>query len=205
MVSTRLSAAPAACAQFTTTIESNHLDLAPPAGYVEICAQHAELCKALTAGYPASAKTLAYFVSSADWEAFKRAPTGFKHYLIAQQATTVSPNGFSKLKEEIRSRQGAIPDHSALPDPAKSTREVVIPVFIDTDDAISFGKVMSIRPVTPTPLAEIRLASTNTALKVKGVVLSLYAFTDMSTDRDVETAKELTRTWLGCIRSANKR
>jgi hypothetical protein len=51
----QLPVAEPACGTFLVAAES--LDLAPPAGFTEICSQDAELCRKLTSGYPPNVQT----------------------------------------------------------------------------------------------------------------------------------------------------
>src|SRR5689334_13492961 len=80
------------CAAWTTTATGAPLDLAPLAGYTEICSLDAALCHRLTDGYPPSIWTLGYFVPAEEWAAFRRGETaGFRRYLIAQLARSTTP------------------------------------------------------------------------------------------------------------------
>lgn len=191
-----------ACGKFLITAEG--LDLAPPVGFVGVCTQNDDLCQQLTAGYPEGVHTLGYFVLPEEWERYKKSPISFTRYLIAQQAGAMSPADLPGLKEYIRSQQGAIPDHSKLTSLLNSEGTVPTGVFEDTDDSIAFGVLMKLRPTVPGPLKDLGLASTNAALVVKGKVLTLYAFWDVSDTYNPEPVQRLTLDWLRCMRAANK-
>jgi hypothetical protein len=124
--------------------------------------------------------------------------------LIAQ-ATSISPGDLPDLKNHLRSRQGAIHDHTALPNILQSEGRANIGVFEDTDDAIAFGTIMQLGTRPPAPAKDLVLASTNTAFIVREKVLSLYVFLDVTATNDVEAVKRLTREWLGCLRATNSR
>ena len=194
----------ASCGSFVSKVDAASLDLAPPTGFVEICGQDAELCRVLTAGYPPTAKTLGYFVTSEEWMRFKKQPIGFTRYLIAQLATSMAPEDLAGLKEHIRSQQANIPDHTELPAIVESQGRAPIAIFEDADDAIAFGAVMKLRTKPPSPPKDATLASTNAALVMKGRVMSLYAFIDVTESKDVDAVKNLTRNWLQCLRAANR-
>ncbi len=190
---------------FVSNVDGTTLDLAPPAGFVEICGQDAQLCHNLTAGYPPSTKTLGYFVLSEEWKQFRKERIGFSRYLIAQLAISLSPDDLPGLKKHILSNQGSIPDHTSLVKILELKGRAPIGVFLDTADAIAFGQVLKLRMNPPAPPKDIILASTNVALAVKGKMLSLYAFDEVAEDMNVEAVKELTRKWLECLRAANAR
>ena len=61
------------------------IEVAPPAGFVDVSALDADVCESLTADYPPQVRTLAYFVTQTEWQRFRRQPSvGFSLYLIAQ-------------------------------------------------------------------------------------------------------------------------
>ena len=197
------SAAGDACAPFVVKVGGDRLDLAPPVGFVDVCSQDAALCRVLTQGYPPAAPTVGYFVTAQEWAQFKKgALSGFTNYLIAQISQSTTPGDLPGLKEFIRSRQGAIPDHTRLPDVLKAAGEVNLGVVSDTDDSIVFGRVAKLRPALA-PDKEIVLIALNAALALGPRVLSLYTFRDYRSPADIASAKAFTSGWLQCLRGAN--
>jgi len=177
------SAAGDACAPFVVKVGGDRLDLAPPVGFVDVCSQDAALCRVLTQGYPPAAPTVGYFVTAQEWAQFKKgALSGFTNYLIAQISQSTTPGDLPGLKEFIRSRQGAIPDHTRLPDVLKAAGEVNLGVVSDTDDSIVFGRVAKLRPALA-PDKEIVLIALNAALALGPRVLSLYTFATIGARR----------------------
>lgn len=194
-------AAQTACGSWTTAALGAPFELAPLAGYTEVCSQDAALCARLTAGYPPSVVTLGYFVPTDEWAAFRRgAATGFGRYLIAQLASATRPEGLPALKTRLRAQQGDIPDATRLPALLESAGRVSFGVFDESERSVSFGVVMRARPVgAPTGTAEVALASTNTALVVGDRVLSLYVFRQYAGQADVEAVQRATTEWLECL------
>jgi hypothetical protein len=194
-----------ACSAYPVQAPAGRLDLTPPIGFVEICSQDAKLCDRLTRGYPPSVQTVGYFVSPQEWAQFKKGTLlGFSHYLIAQVSRSTPPDRFPGVKDFIRSRQGAVPDHTDLPGTLKSQGRVSLGVIEETTDSISFGAIMKNQAVS-SPETEIALVSINAALVTGPHVLSLYLFRAFHTMKDVEMSKELTKTWLQCIRISNRK
>jgi hypothetical protein len=198
------------CSSFKTEIGGRPVELAVPGGYVEICSRDAVLCRILTAGYPASVKTIGYFATPEEWSRYQADPDragGFTRYLIAQHAGGMSPNEFTGFREYVRSRQGKIPDSTELPAVLEKTGQANIGVFEDADDAIAFGAVMKVQSAASEPNAgpreETLLASTNLAFRTEQYVLSLYVYIDTKSEQRVEIVKDLTREWLQCLRSAD--
>lgn len=197
------TAADSSCGSFQASVAPPALELAPPAGFVEICGRDAVLCARLSSGYPPTARTIGYFVTPEEWVQYREGRlSGFTRYLIAQVSEGTAPTEFPDLKNFIRSRQGAIPDNTELPPVLDAVGRSNIGVFEDSDDAISSGVVMKLQPATSGPPTDLILASTNTAFLTKGRVLSLYAFTDVTAKPSAEPVKQLTREWLKCLRSA---
>ena len=179
------------------------VDLAPPRGYIEVCSLDRQLCQLLTAGYPPSVVTLGYFADTADWNAFRKdSSVGFKHYLIAQ-LTTMSPQQLAGFKQYLHSQQGNIPDHSRLPSVLAAQGRVSLGILGETSTSISFGTVMSAKPVTTATADPIVLVATNTAAVFKNHIFSLYVFRDYQGEADIDSTKAITQTWLGCLTGAN--
>ena len=193
------------CEPFVAIVDGTSLDLAPPAGFVEICGQDAQLCHDLTAGYPSSVRTIGYFVLSEEWKQFRKERMGFSRYLIAQLALKLSPSDLPGYKQYLRSNQSSVPDHTSLVKIFELKGRAPIGIFLDTEDSIAFGQIMKLKMNPPAPPKDLILASTNVMLVAKGKMLSLYAFDDITENMDVEAVKELTRKWLGCLRTANAR
>lgn len=191
-----------ACGTFVA--RGSRVDLAPPAGMIDICSRDAVLCNRLTSGYPPSTKTLGYFVTTDEWNRYEAGTSrGFERYLIAQAAMGTPASAFEGLRDFIRSRQGVIPDHSTLPSVLQATGRASLGVLEDSSDAIVVGVVSSLR-LLPPAVGEMTLASTNIALLSQNEVLSLYVFVDVSKELDTAPVTSLTKQWLGCIRSANR-
>lgn len=192
------------CDTWRTQAGDSTIDLAPLSGFVEVCSQDAQLCSVLTAGYPPSVKTLGYFAPAAEWNAVRqRASLGFKHYLIAQLATSMTPERLPGFKNFLRSQQGNTPDHSDLPRFLAAEGRAPMGIFDETPNSISFGQIMAVRPTTGASAERITLVSTNSAVVVKNRVLSLYVFQDYRGDADADSAKAATLSWLRCLGAAN--
>jgi hypothetical protein len=194
------------CTSVLRDVDGIRIDLAPLEGFVEICSRDKALCRTLTAGYPASVNTLGYFVTAGEWEAYKgKRLAGFTRYLIAQLAGTMSPEDLPGFKSYIHSQQGDVPDHTRLPETLKGAGRSSLGVFDETADSISFGTIMKLQTAVPGPWRDAWLASTNSALVAKRRVLSLYAFAEVRRSEEVEEVKEMTKSWLRCLRKANDR
>jgi hypothetical protein len=192
------------CAARPLSVAGTQFELLPLAGFVEICGQDAALCRQLTAGYPPSTTTLGYFVRQEEWRAYRQGTfQGFTQYLIAQGAGSLSPSGLPAFKRHIRAQQGEIPDHSRLPALVESGGRVPLGVFDESENSISFGVVMSLRPVGSDQAPLVRMVATNSALALGSRVLSLYVYRRFGAAPDVELAKAQTKAWLGCLRKAN--
>jgi len=197
-----VSAAEGKCASNVVMVDADRIDLAPPTGFVEICSQDAKLCEVLTRGYPPSAETIGYFVTATEWARHKKQKVGFTRYLIAQVSRSTAAKDFPGLKDFIRARQGKLPDHTDLPKTLKSQGQVSLGIVDEAPDSISFGTIMKTRTTEPPERTLVQVAL-NSALVIGPRVLSLYTFRDFQTAKDVEAAKQLTRNWLQCLRSAN--
>ena len=200
-VAVATAAAQTTCQSAKRSITGGDIDLAPLAGYVDICAQDNPVCRTLTAGYPPSVSTIGYFVLADEWRSFQQTPRGFTQYFIAQLALGTSPGDFPGLKQYLHSQQGSIPDHTRLPALLDSIGRVPLGVFDETDSSISFGTIMRLQ--RRETAAQLPMVATNTAAVVKGHVLSLYAYRQFQTAADVDTTEQWTRTWLSCLRRAN--
>jgi hypothetical protein len=192
------------CAVRAVPVPGTQIELLPLAGFVEVCGQDTTLCRQLTAGYPPTTTTLGYFVPEQEWRAHRRGTLrGFTQYLIAQGAGSLSPSGFPAFKRQIHTQQGQIPDHSRLPALVESGGRVALGVFDESENSISFGVVMAMRPAGSDESAAIRMVATNSALVLGQRVLSLYVYRRFRAAADVEGAEEQTKAWLGCLRKAN--
>lgn len=192
------------CATRPLSVPGAQLELLPLAGFVEVCGQDAALCRRLTAGYPPSVTTLGFFVPYQEWQAYRRATfQGFNQYLIAQNAGSMSPSSLAGFKRHIHAKQGDIPDHTRLPAKLESGGRIPIGVFDESENSISFGFVMSMRPVGSDESRDIRLVATNSMLALGERVLSLYVYRRFGAISDIELAKAQTKAWLGCLRKTN--
>jgi hypothetical protein len=205
MLVARGALAATACATLVRTVDGAPLDLAPPVGFVDICAQDRALCSKLTANYPASVTTVAYLVSKDEWDAYQRQPTpSFRRYLIVQVVASRKPEQLDGVKSFIRAQQSEVTPRDRLPEVLKTDGQAGLGIFDDTSDSISFGAVARLAAPTagagPAPM----LATTNSALVLKGHVLSLYVYRDVQRAEDVDQVEALTKTWLQCLRNANR-
>lgn len=186
----------AECGSMKRTVEGVSVDLAPPAGWVDVCENNADLCAKLTQGYnPATVTTLAYFVPAAEWPkpAAEPPPGGFTRFLIAQLAPAKKPASLQALKTLIKS-QSAVPA-AQLEETLAKEKQAALGVFDESPSSISFGAAMR-REGGVT-------AMSNTAMVLKDRVLSLYAYVNVAGAAEVEEVKALTRAWLACLRQAN--
>lgn len=191
------------CTSLPRTVDGVALDLAPPAGYVEVCARDAELCTRLTARYPPSVKTVGYLVPEADWQAHVATNTPqFQRYLIAQLSQKPADK-FVEVKNFIRNQQSEVVARTALAGVLARKGEAALGIFDETADSISFGAVAPLPGPTPGAAAQM-IATTNSAVVVNGHVLSLTAFAPIDDARDVDALEQLTKDWLGCLRAANR-
>lgn len=189
------------CTSWKYTAGGTPLELAPPKGYTEICSQDAALCHILTAGYPPSTITVGYFVPSDEWNAFRQhKANGFRHYLIAQIAGSMTARELPDLKEHLHAQQGDVTDHTKLPAVFEARGRTPLGIFDETERSISFGAVMRLHPTTGWPdAADVVLIATNSALAVGERVLSLYVYREYATESDIAAAEQLTTDWLSCI------
>ena len=191
------------CQSAKDAVGGTEIDLAPLAGYVEVCAQDTALCHTLTDGFPPSVTTLGYFVTSDGWRAYRQAAQGFDQYLIAQLARSMSAGDIPGFKRYVHAQQGSIPDHTRLPAVLESEGRVALGIFDETDSSISFGTVMKVRSRTDPRVGQRALVATNSMAVIKGRVLSLYIYRAFGTPADVDTTEQLTKRWLTCLRRAN--
>jgi hypothetical protein len=203
IVSSSSAFAADACGSFKAG--SKVTDLSPPKDFVDACSRHSALCHRLTAGYPPSAKTLAYFVTEKEWQEYRAGTRdGFTRYLIAQSAERTPASDFANLKRYIRSRQGDIPDHTRLPSVLQSEGRANLGILEESEDAIVSGVVMKVSVPPPGPTRSISLASSNTAFLSKGELFSLYVFVEIPDAAEPSAVKALTKEWLSCLRKTNR-
>ena len=128
------------CGSLPRTVGARTIDLAPPAGWVEICDRDAALCKRLTANYPPSVTTLGYFVPSDEWAAHERAPTApFARYLIAQVVPGKTAAQLPEVKSFIRSQAQDPTPLDRLAERLRGDGQAQLGIFEDAPDAIAFG------------------------------------------------------------------
>jgi hypothetical protein len=205
LLATASEQAPTTCGSYAAHAGDSQLDLAPLAGFVEICAKDPVLCRTLTEGYPPSVKTLGYFVTTSEWERFEKGPRiGFTKYLIAQHATSMRQSEFADFKTYLRSQQGVTPDHTELPRVLESKGRVEFGIFEDGEDVIASGIVMHTATRSPGAVQSVSLAATNAMMVLKEQVFSLYVFVGYSSDADIGRVKVLTHEWVECLRSKNR-
>jgi len=192
------------CASRRAQAGDSSVDLAPLPGYIEVCSLSSQLCRVLTGGYPPSVVTLGYFVDSADWNSFRKdSAIGFKQYLIAQFAKMMSPQQLAGFKEYLRSQEGNTPDDRSLASVLAARGRVPLGILGETRTSISFGTIMSARPMTATNAEPIVLVATNTAAVLKNHMFSLYVFRNYHGQADIDSTKAITQRWLQCLARAN--
>jgi len=177
------------------------IDLSVPGRFVDVCAEDKALCRTLTAGYPASISTLAYFVLPEDWKTAKQNPRGFRRYLIAQLSGSMTPDRLPAFKQYLHSQRGQVPDHTALPAVLTSKGRASLGIVSETPDSISFGTVMKLESTSTSQ--NIDLASINSAIIIRDRLLSLYVFDEVRDPNAVEPLKALSERWLKCLRENN--
>jgi hypothetical protein len=191
----------AACGKDPTAFEEISIDLAPPAGFAEICTKDQRLCAELAAGYPPSVTTIGYLLPAETWAARQRGehPT-LSRYLIAQ-GTSTGAAAFPALKKFIRERAGRIPDHSRGVEALEDVERVDLGVLDEGPDFISPGVVIRARlpGLGPSPGRQVAI---NTAFVTQGHVLSLYTHCAFNGQSDVADCRRLTTEWLTCLRGA---
>lgn len=191
----------AVCGQFPASLEDTSIDLAPPAGFTEICARDQDLCRELTSGYPPGVTTIGYFVPAEKWAARERGEHPIlTRYLIAQ-ATSTSEVAFPVLKSFLHERAGRIQDHSDVAGVLEHMERIDLGVLDEGPDFISMGVIIKARLSasgdSPGPQVAI-----NTAFLDRGHVLSLYTHCAFAGPRDEEDCRRLTTEWLVCLRGA---
>jgi hypothetical protein len=189
-----------ACQSFVASAGESTVDLAPPAGFVEVCARDAALCQKLTSGYPPSVQTLAYFAASPEWAAYRiDSSKRFEHYLIAQFARDMRPAALPDFKAYVHNNNGSIPDHTQLPAVLESQGRASLGVVDETDSSISFGTLIRVRS-SADPRPPATLAGINTVVVLHGRVFSLYAFGVVKDSTDIRRTEDLSQGWLACLR-----
>ena len=191
-----------ACGSFAATFEGTRIELAPLAGYVEVCGRSEPLCRYLTSGYAPTVQTLGYFVPEEDWERAQRTGQGFQRDMIAQLALDTKPSELPELKAYLKQGEGlSNPDEIAAS--LSATGRAELGILQESDDSVSFGVVVTHHTLPPLLPAEIRLVSSNSALVVRDRVLSLYVFRPYAAPADIAGVERDTLRWLDCIRRAN--
>jgi hypothetical protein len=191
----------APCGSAMRSWNGRSVDLAPPAGFVEICQHDAELCRKLTASYPPNVTTLGYFVTEAEWKAHAQNPAApFSRYLIAQLAPAKTAAHLQQVKSFIRSQQEPAPDRAHLAERFNADGQVGLGILDETAESISIGAVA--RVPTPGARSDV-LVMTNSALALGPDLLSLYVYLRVDTVAGSEQIEPLTKRWLQCLRDAN--
>ena len=187
-----------------TEVNGVSIDLRPPEGYVDICSQDQALCQKLTSGYPASAKTLGYFVRAGEWQSFQnRKGLGFNHYLIAQHAGSMSPERLPAFKKHLRANQGRLPDQTELPKTLREKGRVELGIFDETPDSISFGIIMKLES-SGNSTNNMSLVSANAVVRLPNCMLSLYVYQSYQGESDIKAVQEFTNAWVRQILQKNK-
>lgn len=197
------SAADPKCGTFEARAVPPPLELAPPAGFIEVCGKDPALCAKVAAGYPPEARLVGYFVMPAEWsehQAGKR--TEFSRYLVAQIVPGMEPLHFPRLREFARAQRGTAAAGTKRAPVFDASGRSIIPVFEDADDAVASGMMLKRKADATAPI-EIVLASVNIAYLTKDRVLSLYTYANVSADPSSAPVEKLAREWLACLRSAH--
>lgn len=195
-------AAEPACGSFRAAVPDPALDLAPPAGFTEICAQDAALCVRLTSGFSKDTNTIGYFVPAEEWKRYQAGDhSKFRRTLIAQWAESTQPSRFPVLKKFIRSQHGKEKSESQEALVWHPSGKADIPVFEDSKDVIAAGVLVKQKQAGP-DAPETVLASVNIAMVKNTRTLSLYVITDVTASPSAEPAKALGREWIRCLRAA---
>ena len=190
------------CGSYEVT--NPNVNLAPLKGYVEICSKDSNLCRVLTIGYPASTKTLGYFISDDDWASYQSGSrSGFSQYLIAQLASSVKPQEFEELKRYLHSKNGNIPDNTSLPNRITEQSKTNLGVISEHKNSITIGSSQTINQNNPPIKASITLLASNIAVLVNNSVLSLYVYRTYKGDSDLKNLKADSEQWLQCINKLN--
>lgn len=217
------------CESFVDPKKRSVVDLAPPAGFVDICSRDGLVCEMFTAGEPPNVreKIIGYFVPADQWERFRKgAPMGFSPYLIAQRAETLSPKEFVELKGYAKKKKGNIWENANLHEAQKPLTLIPMGVVQETEDLISVGAVT--RHMAPNKEAfeigrfmtpaekdlakksgkvlevKVTLTSVHTVFQLKGETLFLNTYEQREQPFDGESTKELARRWIECVREKSK-
>jgi hypothetical protein len=194
------------CGSAIRSSDGVQIDLAPPGLFVDVCIEDKGLCKLLTAGYPQTSITLAYFVLPAEWMAYARNPAKpphFTRYLIAQRAKSFPPDGLPEFKQYLHSKQGDMPDHTKLPEVFASEGRVNLGITDETTDSISFGVVMKVGVAGEPSAGTVTLASINSIIAAHKKMLSLYTFDSINDPLAIRPVEALSRRGLTCLRTKN--
>ncbi|MEO8606209.1 MAG: hypothetical protein ABI629_26800 [bacterium] len=196
-----VSASISECGSEVRSVEGRPLDLAPPKGFVDICVEDQALCKSLTSAYPASMHPIGYFVPKDEWVNKTKPPDGFRRYLMALLVTTKTPESLPGVRAGLRGVIAAEPDKAKLEAILKDRGQASLGVIEDASDVFAFGAV---GPRQSAGSPDALLAMTNSAMALKGRMLSLYVSATVTDLKQVDAVKALTTQWLGCLRTANK-
>jgi len=191
--------AQAPCSSAVRTAEGTPIDLAPPPGYIDVCSQDPALCELLTAGYPPSVSTLAYFVPPAQYAAYRQRETGFTRYLIAQLAGGMTAADLPDFKEYVRAQQGRIPDNTELPGLLQLQGQVGLGIVDESDSSITIGTIMKLTAGGDSTGESFALVATNTMIVHAGRVLSLYVYRSYEGATDLDGVTRETRDWIACL------
>ncbi|MGE0517962.1 MAG: hypothetical protein AB7P78_03000 [Candidatus Binatia bacterium] len=192
------------CGSAPRAVAGKPIELAPPPGYVDACAQDAELCRKLTGAYSPSVITLAYFVTDGEWAAHKRNPTApFTRYLVAQSARSKTAEQLPQVKSFIRSQQYGAPERARLAATLAANGEAALGVFDESPDSISMGAVEKRAGSGSAQEDGMLLVMTNSAIAVGPDLLSLYVYSDVRDVPQVAHIEALTKRWLQCVRQSN--
>src|SRR5262245_63021711 len=195
------SAADPKCGSFEPRVPPPPLQLAPPAGFIEVCGKDQALCTKVSAGYPAGTQLIGYFVTPAEWSEYQASKrTEFSRYLVAQLVPSMEPLHFAGLREFMRAQRGSATPGVRRAPVFDAQGRSIIPVFEDADDAIASGMMIKRKADEAKAPIDIVLASANLAYLTKDRVLSLYSYANVSADPSSAPVEELTRQWLACLR-----
>ena len=192
------------CSSVKRRVGEVQVDVAPPPGFVDICALDTELCTLVTRDWWPSRQTLAWFVTAEDWALYEKEKNhGFTHHLVVQLIGDMSEDKFRENKQFVH-KYTVTPARIQLPERCETRGRADLGVVAETNDSISFGSVSSMVPSRADPSVSVCRAATNTTVRVKEKGLSLYALRKYTNPDDAKAVIALTTQWIQCIVALNR-
>ncbi len=192
------------CENYLINSSSGPLRISRPAGYVDICADRSERCIALTAGFPPSVETLAYFVLPKELHAAQtdNQRLGFSRYYIVQLSRQSHAADYPIMRNAIREKNGNLVDSTQLPKSLGQMRVVRLGVLDETESSITIGVLM--RPEGERDQLSAPTIATNSIVLVGANVFSLYFYDDYKGEKSLGESRQLTRDWVACFHAGRK-